>query len=259
MIVKIAGIDLSTLGVLEAEIPALDDGLDYDHQLLHVPGRDGRVRAGVDSPSREKRIEIVGAVSWQTHASVLAALDELKWRIEDREVPITVVDRLTRELTGTSESMRYPPIRPQVAQRMLHFRWTFLAPEPLWYETTETVVNFLAGAAQAPLGSARARPVITIVGPVTNPRVTYRDSAGVIRGEMLLNVVLAAGATLVVDTDARTITTDGKDAHGILDDSTEFLVLDHRHYAAVGGPYPTLAISPSGAVSAVARYKRTWR
>jgi hypothetical protein len=249
--VRIDGVDLSTLGLITADVPELRDGVERDYPLGKVPGR-GAVHLSRRGQPRERRITVVGAIAAADHATVLTAMDSLKRRVGAREVQIVVADALTRYFTGRPESIRLPTIAPTLSQRMVHVRWTWVCTDPLAYDTTPQSVAFGA-ATQMPLGSAPSRPVLTLSVPAGDVAVIYRDSGGTERGR--IELVDVSGAELVIDCDDQVITFDDESGAELLSGG-DFLELDPLD-GAEGGPYPTLEVVGT-VTAAVAVYRRAW-
>lgn len=260
MSIIVDGVDLEGLGVLLVEdAQGQHDGFDVDQPIAHVPGKYGGVFLGVIGQSRERRVTVVGGLRSDTHAEVLTALDDLRWRIEERNVQVAFTDRTSRYFNGRLESVKHPGVPPAHTQRMSHFSWTFLCADPRYFESTPTVVTFTSSAASTPLGNAKVWPVISIVGAVTDPIVIYRNSLGVEMWRMAFVGSVGGGQELLIDFASQSITLDGADAYNLLDGLVSRLgPLDFRDATSLTGAQPTLEISPTP-TSATATYNKAWR
>lgn len=217
--VTVDGVNLASLGLLTANVPELRDGVDTDFPTGRVPGRAGVVHLSSRGQPRERRFTIEGTIRANSHALVLDALDDLKWRCARQEVEVVFGDATTRYFTGILESAKNPVITPLQSQTRIGFRWTFLCADPYAYSTTETTLNFLSGTTTVTgLGTAPSFPVITIDGDITTLTLLYQTSAGIERGRMELEAEDGYGwdGELVIDCANQIITVDDEDASDLL-------------------------------------------
>jgi hypothetical protein len=247
--VLIDGYDLSQLGLVDADIPEIRDGVDREWPLGTVPGH-GPVHLSRYGRVRERRITITGTVSATTHAIVLANLDELKRRIAGRDVEIVISDELTRYLTGRAEAPRLPTMGPYLVQRATFLRWGFLCSDPYAYEATETTINFTAGAQDLPMGSAPVRPRLRLLNSV-DPIVIYRDSAGNEQGRIEFTGTLTG--ELIVDRAG--ISLDGANSADALTGG-DFLLFEPQH--GTDANPATIELSSGSAGTAQVIYRRAW-
>lgn len=261
----IDGTDVSSFNLRISDAPGSRAGLNRDHSLAYVPGRDGALYLGADAQgqARERRLILSGDLdipygTSSAHTALLAVLDELKWRIARRDVQIVFGDETARYFTARIERPDANHVHPLHSQRVLLIQLGFLCADPYAYAVTETTVTFTSSAAQCPLWTGLVYPLVNIVGPVgPDFDIIYRDSGGTERGRTQIVGSVPSGQTLAIDSYNQLITLDGADAADMLVDSTtsDFIVLDPTHGATVVGAFPTLETTKTPN-SAQAIYRR---
>lgn len=238
--VTIDDIDLSTLGLLTANIPELRDGVDTDFPTGRVPGRAGVVHLSRKGQPRERRITVEGTIISTTHALVLEALDDLKYRCSRRESEIIFGDQDARYFTGILESAKNPVVTPMQAQTKIGFRYTFLCADPYAYSTSTVTLNIGTSGQQKEitgLGTAPSLPTFTVDGDLDTLNLIYLSSTGVEQGRMEFEADDGYGwnGELVVDCANQIITLDDADASDLLAGG-DFLAFDPIDGTSTIGP-----------------------
>ena len=260
----IDGTDVSGFNMRIADALGTRAGLNRDHALAYMAGRDGAIYTGADAEgqSRERRIIVAGDLDIDygtaaAHTALLTAIDELKWRIARRDVQIVFGDQDTRYYLARIERPDAEHVFPTHSQRILIVRLGFVCADPRSFAVTQSTVTFTSSSAQCPLWTGVVRPLINVVGPVgPDFDIIYRDSGGTEQGRLSIVGSVPSGQTLAIDCDNQIITLDGADANEMLLGSSDYVKLDPNHGTTVSGPFPTLEISKTPN-SAQAIYRRT--
>lgn len=201
-----------------------------------------------------------GLIRGATIAEMESFLDELSERLEQAAL-FRAVDQASREVNcrlGRYE--RLPDPSPEFASRAARVRFELFCADPVIRATTDENNSFLPGPSDMEVGSYPSLPVISIVGAVTNPVITYKDEAGVTQGTLGLTYTNAGGQTITIDCENFTIVHSV--AGNIIDalSSGDFIVLDPRDDDKFAGSpdWPTLEISPTPGTSCAAVYPKRW-
>lgn len=207
-----------------------------------------------------RRIMCDGLVRGATIAEMESFIDELSGRLEQVAV-FRAVDQASREVNcRLGRYDRLPNPRPPFDQRAARVRFELFCADPVIRATTDENNSFFPGPTDMEVGTFTSLPVITIVGAVTNPVITYKDYLGVTQGTLGLTYTNAGGQTITIDCENFTIVHSV--AGNIIDALTsgDFIVLDPRDadpWATVPD-WPTLEIAPTPGTSCAAVYPKRW-
>lgn len=256
--ITVNGFDLGELGfVLQNDADGWRDGVALGAlELAPVPGSAGVAVLGRTTSARS--IGVSGAMRADTMAELLASTDELKARLSDGVLEVAFGDDAARvffcELDGP---VRIAPERPVITQPMHWLRFTLLCPVGYVFDASPTIVDFSAAAAECPLGTGAVAPLLRLIGPATNPVVTYRDARGDEIATLGMTAELAAGDVREIDCGRfRIVDGGGVNRIGELT-SGDFLAMDPRDALGEDGPYPTLEVSGLTG-NALVMYRRSW-
>ena len=258
------GVDLSTIGfVLEPGSRDLLSGGHVDHRMAPIPGRAGATHLSLQGQTRAKVFTLNAHVVGTSAANLRARIDEVKFRLEHRDVQLIFPDDATRYITARMQRAQWSSPGPEWnvvagADHIRRARLQFVAEDPWFFDVTAQTIGFSTATAM-PLGDAISLPVITLIGAVTDPVITYKDGGGATIRTMGFTIVMGAD-TLVIDCDALTLKLNaGAATDAALLTSGDFIELDPRDYTDWLSGDPTLEISPVPATSATAVYKKAWR
>jgi hypothetical protein len=156
----------------------------HTYQTAPVVQRAG-VLLGTARPAVEPRtLRLEGFITGSTLADAVTKLDNLKAACNTGPCRIATAWDTTRQYWGVLVSA---PAGPNSAywQTYMAVELEFLLFDPYAFKTTDSTVTFTTSAVAIPLGTAPSRgnravpSTITITGPATTPKITYRNSDGV--------------------------------------------------------------------------------
>ncbi|WP_333770950.1 phage distal tail protein [Streptomyces sp. IBSBF 2435] len=116
-------------------------------------------------------------------------------RVVDWSIQVTAADPRLYAVTATTVALRLPSVSGGL---------TF----PITFPLTIPADVVVGDAAAVNTGTVTARPVITVAGPVSQPQVTVTGPRGT-SAVLTYSGDIAAGDTLVLDVDARTVLYNG--------------------------------------------------
>lgn len=262
------GVDVAAYGFELATPTGWLDAPGWTRQTLTVVQRQGVVvSAAPQEPVRKLTLAgtLIGNPALATVALRAAALrtqlDALKAVFADgAPVTLTLPDEPTRYLAVSLDTCTVQPgPGPALVADKLGLTLALTASDPYRYDLSATTVSG-SGALALPLGSAPVRPVITMTLPaVGSITFTLTNSAGTTVGTFTLTGALTAGAALVIDCDALTVTMAGATAIALLASGDFFRVTPVM--ADLSDPlapvWPT--ITAGGGASCTVTYHRAWR
>jgi phage-related protein len=238
------------------------------YQTAEVPGRAGAVLLAAAPRVLGRTLTITGALMATTPALLATALDALKWRLDDGLLDLRLVDDVTRRSMGylTRLVIEQADGR-QFRRRHLLITMTFQVLDPYRQDVTASSVTFVTNTAM-PLGTAPVRPALirlsATVGTVTNPIVTYKNSAGTVLGTMdFTGASILNGDKIEIDCEGRrilkTVSVVQTDASNLLA-AGDFLTLDPQDGDFTTSAWPTLTKASGGAgtLTALCQYAKHW-
>lgn len=220
-----------------------------------VPGREDALPLDTEGSTGPRRISIDAVQKADTLAELMAAKEDLLWYLHGREHQVRIKESPTRYITAKVEAVQITPIDPWAIQRGHQVQILLLAADPRWH--ADQLVEAVLDTTRTPveLGSAPSRPVVRIDGPVSNPVVIHRDSAGVEKARIELNATIGTGAAVIIDCDRMTITDALGTDLAYVWKGRVFLRLDPRHAGGPAGPWPTVELS--GGTGTIG-YRKAW-
>lgn len=194
----INGTDLASLGLVIESVTGLDAWPAVQGSYLAVPGWEGtRLVSSVRTVS-DRSIRLTGYLDGRggtltTRLADLATLLEspsaLSLRFPSRRPGLV----WTAYLEGP-RAWQAPA--PDLAQPWLRFDLSFRCPDPYGVEESDTTVSVAATVlGTCAMGTARALPLVRIVGPYTNPVLIHKTGAGVELGRITFTDTAASSAT----------------------------------------------------------------
>ena len=177
----------------------------------------------------ERVVTLAGKAVCPDYASTYSAIEQVKTAAALTDTTLTVYETVARQATVRRSGK---PLAQRLTDRVVDWSIQVTAADPRLYAVGEssTVLSLplVSGGLVLPLtfpmsipatvaisdttlrneGTIETRPVITIAGPVSQPQVTVTGPDGVAR-TLLYSGDIAAGDTLVLDTDARTVLYNG--------------------------------------------------
>lgn len=252
----IDGLDTTTIGFVTSDWPNIRSAMEFDYPVTRISGRDGAVhlsRIG-QGQGRDRFIDWIGYGRAVDHATLLTNLAELKWRCMRREVEIGLSTDPGWAWTAVLVRGPIPPMAPAETQKFTHLTWTFQLLDAVAHATSNTVIDFTAGATACPTDNIPSFPFIEIVGPVTNPEIILTSGSGAEIVRLSLIVTVGAGETLEIDCNNIQLSIDGVVDNDIAI-TGDFPWLDPLHYStsSPSSTPPSLAVTGSPA-SAIATY-----
>lgn len=255
----INGVDPRTLGLIISDVSGWLDAAAASRPATTIPGRAGQRALTLAPDLAPRRLVARGIVAATSVQAARDSLDALRALFDAPSLAVSFTDAPTRAVMAALEAFTVPVAPAQMIARQLPVEITLLALDPIATDVAGTVVSATSVAAPLPLGTAPSAPVLRILGPATNPVVTYRDARGVARQTLGLTVTLAATDYVEVDAGAMTITkvASGVSTNAItLLTSGDFPIFDPLDGDRAAGAWPTLEVS-AGTVEAL--YWRGWR
>lgn len=244
-VLTVDGYDLSLLGFQVEALTGWRDGLDASWPEAAVPGRFGPLVTGTDPSYAARKITVNGAIVADNLTAMLAAMDDLKWRIGRTEKEFAFVDDVTRVFNARVTGVRVTGLKPQMTQRGTRLAITFYLPDPRIWDDAPTVVSAIVAADKdLPLGTAPVRATIQVTG-VGTFTLTYKNSGGATIATM---TITGATAPVDIDMDAQTITDAGGNAIGFLT-AGNFFAFDPDDGVYPTDTWPTLQCSSGTAVA----------
>lgn len=200
------GTDLASLGVIVESVTGLDAWPSVTGTYVATPGWDGTRLASPWRTVGDRTLRLTALVDGRggqltTRLTALALLLEqpsaLSLRFPARRSGLV--------WTGYLEGPRaWQAPAPDLKQEWVRCDLSFRCPDPYGYEESDTTVSVAATVlGDCALGTARALPLVRIVGPYTNPVLIHKTGAGVELGRITFTDTAASSATeLQVLTDA---------------------------------------------------------
>lgn len=219
--VKVAGVDVATLGLLVQEwaghlTPAL-----VRPPTQPVPGG-GERATGAAGQLAPRVLTIAGSVPGIDAADAAATVAALLAHCAgaagsggdgtgaaSAPVAITLPTWPARQWTGALDVATTATVDAPALSGVVAVVLNFVCPDPYAYDLAPTVVALSAVAAAVPVGTARHGALIALPGPWTTRTLTYADGAGVVRGTLTVTApagAVLAGETVEIDLAAQTIT-----------------------------------------------------
>ena len=199
---------------------------------------------------QERVITLAGKAVCPDYASTYGAIEQIKAAASLTDTLLTVYETVARQATVRRSGK---VLAQRLTDRVVDWSIQVTAPDPRLYAVGEssTVLSLpaVSGGLTFPIsfpisfsatvsvsdttitndGSIETRPVITIAGPVSQPQIIVTGPDGT-TAALLYSGDIAAGDTLVLDTDAKSVLYNG--------------VANRR--ALLTGQWPTLAPGSSG-------------
>lgn len=254
----IDGVDLATLGVtVERDPRGIRDAPSFVWPTKDVPGRIGPLVTATRPKIGPRTLDLTITVEGGTYAGARANARQVAALLDKTRtgtVDVSFVDDQTREYRCRLLSGAGANLRPFFIQPYERYRLRLVAHDPRLYKTTSTVLNVDPGPTDITLGTAPVRPVIRINGAITDPTLTYRDSAAGVVALMDFTITLSAAQWIDIDCEAHTIV-DHTAANRIdtltSGDFFEFSIVDGDFSVP---DWPTIERSPSGGAGVTVTY-----
>ena len=254
------GFDLGTLGLkLEPRTRDVFSDASLDFTTAPVPGRAGTAHLSRRGQVRPRPFTVPAYVEADDAIALELAVDEIKYRLSRGDRQLIFPHHDDRYITARLLRPRWLPVAPDYVQTVRRMALQFLAADPWFYESAQQSIVFSTATAM-PIGNAITLPVITLVGAVTDPVITYKDGSGATIRTMGFTVTMTGGDTLVIDCDDMKLTLNaGASTDAGLLTSGDFIELDPDDFTDWLSGDPTLEVSPAPATSATAVYRKAWR
>lgn len=256
---QISGISASRYGFVLSSAPSWLDMPSRTFQNQAIPGRIGVTPLSVASEGL-KTLSLRGVVIGDSATDARSKLDAFKVALITGSVTVTLSDRPNQFIYCDLQSFASAPSEAgSLLARKLPVEITLQCADPLWYDTVLTSLTVASGSTvQCPLGSGPTRPLLTVMGPSTNPVIALDTYLGDLYQQMIFNgLALSTGDALVIDCDAMTIKKNGTNA--LLSLTTgDFLKIeahDTAYYDTSSWPY--IGLTGGGALSIA--YRKSWR
>jgi hypothetical protein len=250
------GFDFEDLGLVIERAPDQKSGVRVGYKTAPLPGRHGDVHLTRDGQGRARAVTLTCVVTGSDLADLRSKLDEIKWRLEDRTVQLTLPDQTDRYWSARLENPQAIGFRPDVVANRHRFRIRFLMVDPFAYATSETTVSLSSVATSLPIGNAPSYPTLSVGSPSTGFTFEYRNSAAALQTTLTLSA--STGTTVVVNNLDLIITSDGANFSTALSTGSDFICLDPRDRATFStGSQPTGTLL--GGSSGKVVYRMAWR
>lgn len=242
----INNVDLSRLGLTIENVEGWDDGLSVSDRLTQLPQRAGSVILAPEAETAPRTITINGVLRKPSMSAVRRAADELKDLLYRGTLEVGFVDRLDRVVYARTQSHATVIVPPQFSNPYSRVRLGLLCPDPLIYARLGTTLGIYSGQQACPLGTAISAPTIRIMGPATNPSITYRRTDGTIRRTMSFNVTLSGSDYLEINCELNDVR---KYSAGVLTSALnswvgdDWIELDPQDGDYAYASWPTLSLS----------------
>lgn len=201
-------VELSTLGFQVVRTTGLDDAVPLEPTTIAVPAVGHDIEASVYGVQRPRVVTIRLRFRTSDSAALLAAMHGLRARVVNRLVRVRHAQRPNQELVLRCKSL---PIDGGRVRWVAPFAWEptleLVGLDPAYRDTSDQVVAFV-GQTAVPMGTADARPVVTLTatgGFANDPSYTIKNSSGVVVGNVPFTTVVADGDALEVDAQAGTV------------------------------------------------------
>jgi hypothetical protein len=214
-----------------------------------VPGRPGAVRLALLPETEAREIHVAGHLIGTSIADLMARADYLKqWLARGGDdLEIRSGYDLTRFWRGALTGCVITGVEGQFYNPYATAELTFTCADPRAYGAEATVVGFGAQSrAPCPLGTAPSEPLIRLMGPASNPVITYRSAAGAVVGSHGFTIALGNAEFLEVSTPDLTVIrhSGGAASDAIaLEGSGDFITLSPDDGDPMVGAWPTLETS----------------
>lgn len=260
------GFDTEALGLhIDNRSRGLFDGFDTGHRMGTIPGRDGQVHLSRRGQPEARRVRLPLSITADTIGQLEDRLDELKWRIEGRDIQLVFPDHPDRFLEARVERDDIQGVGADMVVPWRRISLDLICVKPFFQQSTQETIDFTSTTEDLPIGSAISLPVITLTGGWTSPVITYRDGSAVAQTVMdFTGLSMGGGDTLIVDCDQLTILLSGAPAEDqLVGPLSSFVQIDPQDASGwTGGAptgLPTIEIAGGSGTSAVAVYRRNWR
>jgi phage-related protein len=253
-VLSVDGYDLSALDFQVETITGWRDGIAATWPSQPVPGRFGVQVTGSEPIYAPRQVVVSGAIVSADVATLVAYLDELKWRVGRTQKTFTIVDNTAREFNARVTQFVSTAIAPAIIQVGVRVAITLWMDDPRTFATSDTVVSSIGSATDLPLGSAPSLASIVITGSGAFT-MTYKDYSGATISTLSIS---GATAPVTIDMDALTITDAGGNAADTLGTGSDFpITFDPEHGDDIFGTpnWPTLELT-SG--SGTATYRKAY-
>lgn len=203
--------DFAALGVTIERVTGLLDAPDVTYPTEHVPGCIGTVLLSDTPETGDRPIEAKGMLVADTPDELFARVGILKQWIRGRVLEIRSIHAPTVFYRGRYRSCRVREYDPQFGTHLpggkaaADLTLRIVCDDPRGYGADDTVIAFAQTPTPVPQGTAAAEPVIRVMGPATNPMLTYRNAAGDVRGQHGVTWAVASGEFVEFHTPNRTI------------------------------------------------------
>lgn len=254
------GYDLEGIGfIVGNEIDPTRQAPSRSHPFVVRPYRAAAAPAARRGQHEPRTVQVGGYLRAASAAALQGREDELKHRLlTPSEVAVYLSERPDRIWDVRFEDVEVRTLRPARTATKERVTLSGVALHPMARSSSKQSVA-VDTQSNVPVGTARSRPVITIVGPVTDPSIVYRDAAGNVVEQMDLAVTLAdSSESLVVDSE-RLDVEDGTGTRRLdVISAGDFVVIDPADAAGFGGTPPSIEVTGSPG-SATAEYYERWR
>lgn len=248
------GTDLSTLGFTVLDPGGLWDPVSRRVETAHRADDVGSLVLTDVAQAEERPVLLRAAVTASSLAQLDARLDELKWRLRAEEMVLEMSDR-ARELTcrrqGRANVGRLLEAQARVARE---YFVPLVAPDPRWYDKTNTNVGLSTTEADCAIGTAEVEPVLTgLPGGCT---IEHRDAASAVLETFAYSGI--ASTPVTVDFAAKTVTDNaGVEQPAAVTAGSVYFKLGRAasSYDYPASSWPKLRLSTG---TGTATYKRAW-
>jgi phage-related protein len=256
---SISGVNAWNYGLILSSAPSWLDAPSRTFQTIVIPGRAG-VTPLAEATETLKTLTLKGVVQGETPSEARGNLDKLKVALRTGSVTVSLSDRPGVFIYVDFQSLTSIPSEAgSLIACKLPVEITLQCADPFWYDTNFSSVSIASGtSSDIALGSGPVRPLLTLLGPSTNPAISLNDYLGTLYQEMIFNgLSLSTGDALVIDNDAMTIKKNGTNALLSLT-AGDFIKIEASDVAYYDtSSWPTIGLTGGGTLSVA--YRKTWR
>lgn len=249
--------DLAAFGFIAESVTGVLDAPSVSYPTTKVPGRAGVVRLAIEPEMAPREIRLVGTLEATEPGTVDLMVGRLKqWLRGDLELR-TGYD-LTKVYRAVCTSVVATTLDPQHLSWYAPMTLTFTCDDPRAYGAEAQVIGFAGTRTPLPLGTAPSEPIIRIMGPATDPILTYRAANGAVLATHGFTIGLTTTDYLGLSTASATarVSRLGTETNAIATEASgDFLIFDPADGDPSAGAWPTIEVS-SGTGEAI--YQRVF-
>lgn len=251
-------LDLRRLGFITESVEGWLDSPSVLDRTTQLPGRVGAIILAPETETSPRTVTVNGLIKLGSSSAVRAAIDKLKNQISRGTLEVRFVDHLDRIIYARAQETQLVATQPQFTSPFSRVALRFFCPDPLIYAKQGTLIGLITTATPIPLGTAVSAPTLRIMGPATNPVLTYRKADGTATQSMGFTITLAGTDYLEINCEVDTIkkVISGVETIDLnLLTSGHFISLDPQDGDPDAQSFPSLELS---AGTGEVMYRKAW-